>query len=143
MNFFMELAEATEVKATKVKEKATSNEREAYEAEVRASEVEQEFQEMRRCHDVAIKEVIHSKKLKEATEWLASMHKRMTKACQMEARVVEEARVEITNLKESLRAKVPYLKEDTHAQVHWLWDEISSIREKNRWLWNELRQARS
>lgn len=94
---------------------------------------------MKMHHNVAIEEIIHSdKKLKEAMEWLASMHKQMTEAHQQEARVTEKARAKIANIKESFCNKLANMREDSHVKIHWSWDELASAIEENRWLWDEL-----
>lgn len=80
---------------------------------------------------------------KKAREWLALVHKQMINACQLEVQVIEEAKIEITNLKESFCAEIMDLKEDSHARVHWQRDELQSTRDENRWLWGEVQQAHS
>lgn len=82
-NFIMESVEIVEMKVMAAEEKAAFIEMLVCEVEKWASEVEQEFRQMKRCHDVVIEEVICSdKKLKKVIEWLASMLKQMIKAYQ-------------------------------------------------------------
>lgn len=47
-----------------------------------------------------------AKKLKQMSEWLASMHKQITNARWWKVQVIEEVKVEIINMKESLHAKL-------------------------------------
>lgn len=83
--------------------KAASIEMLACEAKGRALEVELKFQQAKRHADVAMDDAKSlAKKLKQVKEWLASMCKQMTEACQQEVQVTEEAQVEIANLKVSM-----------------------------------------
>lgn len=76
---------------------------------------------MKACHDSVIKEAICSdKKLKEAIEWLVSMHKQLTKSREQGIKVTKEAWVEIANLKESFHIKLANMRKYSHAMIHWL-----------------------
>lgn len=64
-----------------VEEKIAFAEMLVYGVEERASEAEQEFQQIKRRRNAAIEGVIRSdKKVKEASKWHASMRKRITEA---------------------------------------------------------------
>lgn len=102
LDFFMESIEATEAKVAAADRKATSTEMLVYEAEGRALEAKLAFQQAKRHVDIAMDDAESSaKKLKQAGEWLASMHKRIIEAHQQEVQLTKEARTEITNLKVS------------------------------------------
>lgn len=81
----MELTEATRKKIIVAEEKATFVEMLVCKAEEQVLEVERVFQQAKSHNDAVIKVVTSDKKLKQVSEWLASMHKWMIEARQQEA----------------------------------------------------------
>lgn len=65
----------------------------------------------------------------------------MIEAHEQEIKTIEEAWVEITNLKEIFHSELADMREDSHARIHGLWDELTLAKEENRWLWDEHHQS--
>lgn len=91
---------------------------------------------MRQCHNGQCREFGEET---EAGRIMACVHAQTNgHACKQEIQVTKEAKVEIADMKEGFQAKIVGLKEDPCTGLHWLWDELQSTRNENRWLWGEL-----
>lgn len=96
-----------------VDERAVDAERELYVVEVQASGVEQEFQKQKESADTLSSNAIHlAIKLREASEWVASMHQQMIDARQAKVKAIVSAKAKVANLKKRFHAKIKDLKED-------------------------------
>lgn len=95
---------------------------------------------MKACHDSAI--ICLDKKLKEAVEWLVSMHKQMTEARKREIKAIVEAQMKIANLKESFHTELAKCQHaDSHARIHWLWNELTSAKRADGYGMNSTRHT--